>query len=55
MLEYASGTIYDGEWVDNMKHGTGTYFYALCAMYSVEWADDVMHDKGTWQAEGLGG
>jgi len=30
---FVTGAIYDGEWLDNRKHGQGTYFYTDGSRY----------------------
>ena len=30
---FVTGAVYDGEWLDNKKHGQGTYFYTDGSRY----------------------
>jgi len=33
---FVTGAVYDGEWLDNMKHGQGTYLYTDGSRYEDE-------------------
>lgn len=35
------GDIYDGDWLDDMANGTGTYIHSGGAKYDGEWKNDL--------------
>ena len=39
--------MYDGEWVDDMKHGKGKYILENGEVYDGEWKDDKKHGIGS--------
>lgn len=39
-MEYASGTVYDGEWKNDLKHGTGICYYATNERYEGTFVND---------------
>jgi hypothetical protein len=47
---YSNGDVYDGEWVNGKKQGTGTYTRADGSVYDGEYNRDRKHGKGrcTW-------
>lgn len=51
---YRSGNMYDGEWLDNKRHGEGTmYWKSRNEVYSGQWEQGVQHGYGkhTWILE----
>ncbi len=42
-----AGTIYKGQFKNNLKNGKGTMKYYDGSFYSGEWKDDEYHAKGT--------
>ena len=49
-MKWASGSSYDGDWVDNKKHGFGVYKLSNGEIYVGEWKFGKRHGKGvnTW-------
>ena len=43
---YADGSVYVGEFKNNLKNGLGTFKFNDGRMYKGYWADDLMHGKG---------
>ena len=41
------GSVYEGEFVNDKRHGTGTYRYANGDVYKGEWKDGHQHGRGT--------
>lgn len=39
---------YDGSWVDDQRHGQGTYVYASRAVYEGGWEEGRMHGRGCY-------
>jgi len=33
LCRFVTGAVYDGEWLDNRKHGQGTYYYTDSSRY----------------------
>jgi len=48
VVKYKSGSKYDGEWVDNKRHGQGTYYYAKGNKYIGSWLDGKRNGRGTF-------
>lgn len=46
VCEYADGSKYNGEWVDDLKNGKGVYEYPNGDKYSGDWVDDARNGKG---------
>lgn len=42
------GARYEGSWVDDQRHGQGTYVYASGAMYEGGWEEGRMHGRGCY-------
>ena len=47
-MKYADGSVYDGEYKMDMRHGTGTYSYVNGDTYAGGWANGVKHGKGCY-------
>ena len=47
-IVYPNGDTYDGEILNGMKHGKGTYKWSKGASYDGAWKNDVMSGKGTF-------
>ncbi len=47
--ESKSGSVYDGDWKDNMRHGVGVLTFASGLEYSGEFFKDSIHGQGTIQ------
>lgn len=46
-LYYADGNIYDGEWLNDMRHGMGTLVnYKDGSRYEGQWERDKRHGAG---------
>ena len=43
---YQNGAIYEGQKMNNKKHGKGTFHYSDGGRYNGEWKDDMMHGHG---------
>jgi hypothetical protein len=44
---YVNGNKYDGEWVNDKKHGRGVYhYYSTNEKYDGEWVRKYVKDKG---------
>lgn len=41
------GSIYDGDWLDNKRHGYGRWTHPDGASYAGQWVDDKQHGEGT--------
>ena len=46
MKTYANGDKYEGDFVDDKKHGKGVYVYANGDKYEGDWLDGKKHGKG---------
>ena len=46
MLIWKDGNRYEGEYINDLKHGFGVYTWADGSRYEGEWKDDNMHGKG---------
>lgn len=42
-----TGSVYDGDWKDNMRHGVGVLTFASGLEYSGEFFNDAIHGQGT--------
>lgn len=40
---------YEGEWVDDMMHGKGSFHFASGAMYQGEWFENKFHGYGLYR------
>jgi len=38
--------VYDGDWLDDMANGKGTYVHSAGAKYEGEWKNDLQSGKG---------
>ena len=49
-MYYANGDIYEGEWLDDMRHGKGMLRLANTNRYEGEWKNNKMCGNGifTW-------
>ena len=47
-MTFASGHSYDGDWVDDKRHGRGTYTYASGDRYDGALRDDKFNGTGTF-------
>ena len=45
--ENVTGSVYDGDWKDNMRHGVGVLTFASGLEYSGEFFKDSIHGQGT--------
>jgi hypothetical protein len=43
---YTDGSVYEGQWVKNQRHGTGRMTLSDGTMYEGEWQDDRLHGVG---------
>ena len=43
----ADGSIYEGEWTDGLKNGSGVYTFTDDSRYEGQWKNDKQHGKGT--------
>ena len=48
-MTFASGHAYDGDWVDDKRHGAGTYTYASGDKYTGELRDDKFAGRGRFE------
>ncbi|KAI8809478.1 hypothetical protein BJ742DRAFT_805239 [Cladochytrium replicatum] len=49
MVYLINGDRFLGEWLDNKKHGNGTYFYSRTgSVYQGQWSDDMRNGFGTF-------
>jgi hypothetical protein len=46
--EYADGSVYEGGFADNRKHGAGKYTKASGDWYEGGWKGNLMHGEGTY-------
>jgi len=44
-----AGNLYDGAWVDGLRHGQGIYVWKAGHKYEGEWAAGKMHGKGRYE------
>ena len=47
-MYYPDGSKYEGQWVDDMRHGNGTYTYVNGDVYSGEWTGNNRHGQGVY-------
>mmetsp|Transcript_991 Transcript_991/g.1635 ORF Transcript_991/g.1635 Transcript_991/m.1635 type:complete len:458 (-) Transcript_991:72-1445(-) len=45
--ENKTGSVYDGDWKDNMRHGVGVLTFATGLEYRGEFFEDAIHGQGT--------
>lgn len=45
-VHYTNGDVYEGQWLDNKKHGQGIYTYSSGDMYSGKFRNGVKHGLG---------
>ena len=50
-FKYANGDMYEGEWLDGRRHGTGVYTWASGDEYYGDWANGNRHGKGVFEGE----
>lgn len=43
---------YEGSWLEDQRHGHGTYVYGSGAVYEGEWENGSMHGKGCYTSVG---
>ena len=49
MYSYLNGNIYSGGWINDKKHGQGTYIYAISnEKYEGEWSQGNRHGSGVF-------
>lgn len=46
-INYESGDLYEGDWINNMKSGFGRYQNKDGDIYNGQWKDDKKHNQGT--------
>ena len=47
-LQYTTGDMYEGDWKDKLRHGSGTFTCAADGkVYAGEFADGLKHGSGT--------
>ncbi len=52
-FDYQNGSIYDGDWRDNKKHGRGRMIEGDGrSIYNGEWENDLKHGRGTFIQKG---
>lgn len=44
--EFTTGDVYEGDFVNGVRHGQGKYHFSNGDMYAGEWCDDEMHGQG---------
>jgi len=44
-MKYSDGSVYEGDWKDDKRHGTGKYTSSL-GTYEGEWSHDQRNGKG---------
>jgi hypothetical protein len=48
-FDYLNGSIYEGNWRENKKHGKGKFVDTDgVSVYRGEWENDMKHGKGTF-------
>ena len=48
-FEYLNGSVYDGDWKDNKRHGMGKFIESdQVTEYNGEWEHDCKHGRGTF-------
>lgn len=47
-MEWADGSVYNGEFVDGMMHGPGHIIYENKDTYTGDFANDFRHGTGTY-------
>lgn len=45
MIKYPDGRIYQGEFLNDMKHGKGVYTWPNGKIYDGEWKEDMYHGR----------
>lgn len=53
-IVYPSGFMYEGDIIDGLRNGIGTYTYSYGSTYSGEWKDDKRNGQGTSNWPGYG-
>ena len=48
---WPSGDVHEGDYVDGVRHGTGTYSHADGRVYVGEYQDDKRHGKATYTSK----
>ena len=43
---YRNGNMYEGDFLDEKRHGKGTHFHLCGSKYEGEWKDDLPHGNG---------
>lgn len=49
MMVWPTGEKYEGEWYEDKKHGTGTYYYSNGSVYSGDFINDTPHGYGEFK------
>lgn len=44
---YTDGSVYEGEWLRDMRHGNGRMTLHDGTVYEGQWKDDKLHGSGT--------
>lgn len=47
-MTYPDGTVYNGEWEENKRHGQGVYTYKNGDFYDGSWKEGHKHGKGRY-------
>ena len=47
-LEYGDGSVYQGDFKDNKRHGEGTFKFTDGSTFVGAWLNDKKHGKGTY-------
>jgi hypothetical protein len=45
---YPDGSKYEGQWVDDLRNGVGSYYYVNGDRYEGEWREHLRHGHGTY-------
>ena len=48
LFRYTDGSTYEGEWLDDKRHGKGVMIYAEGNKYVGEWQNDMCHGQGKY-------
>jgi hypothetical protein len=48
-LQYKNGDYYEGQWIDDVRHGFGRLQFKTGDLYEGEWANDQMNGRGIFK------
>ena len=45
-MVYEDGSVYEGDWLNDLRHGHGKYTWPNAIVYNGEWKNDSQDGKG---------